>query len=302
MSQPFLITGAAGSMGSIGRLVVEILRQQQLPVRALVHRLDERAKILSNMGAEIVVADLTNGAEVVQALQGCRRMYFGMSVSSSYLQASVIAAAATRQIPDFEVLVNISQMTVSQMSLENMTDSPQQQQHWLGEQVLNWSGVPVVHIRSTVFLEHFFFSAMAAASIAKDGTIALPFGQAKTSPIAAIDVARVVAAILVNPKPHLNKVYELTGARSATVSEITEEYAAALERPIKYIDKPFDRWHDEDLVPLNLPAHVYKHVVTMAKLHAQNRYDRSTSDVLKITGQPSMSIRQYVEAHPEIFS
>lgn len=254
------------------------------------------------MGAEIVVADLTNGAEVVQALQGCRRMYFGMSVSSSYLQASVIAAAATRQIPDFEVLVNISQMTVSQMSLENMTDSPQQQQHWLGEQVLNWSGVPVVHIRSTVFLEHFFFSAMAAASIAKDGTIALPFGQAKTSPIAAIDVARVVAAILVNPKPHLNKVYELTGARSATVSEITEEYAAALERPIKYIDKPFDRWHDEDLVPLNLPAHVYKHVVTMAKLHAQNRYDRSTSDVLKITGQPSMSIRQYVEAHPEIFS
>ncbi|MGC2574862.1 MAG: hypothetical protein WA364_25390 [Candidatus Nitrosopolaris sp.] len=45
-------------------------------------------------------------------------------------------------------------MTVSQMTLTEMTESPQQQQHWLGEQVLNWSGVPVVHVRSTVFMEH----------------------------------------------------------------------------------------------------------------------------------------------------
>ena len=60
-------------------------------------------------------------------------------------------------------------MTVSQMSLTEMTESPQQQQHWLGEQVLNWSGVPVAHVRSTLFLEP-FFSSMATSSIAKDGT------------------------------------------------------------------------------------------------------------------------------------
>ena len=66
------------------------------------------------------------------------------------------------------MFVNISQMTVSQMSLTEMTDSPQQRQHWLGEQVLNWSGLPVVHIRATVFLQNFFFSAWAAESIARD--------------------------------------------------------------------------------------------------------------------------------------
>jgi NAD(P)H dehydrogenase (quinone) len=40
----------------------------------------------------------------------------------------------------------------------------------------------------------------------------------------------------------------------------------------------------------------------MAKLHAENRYDRLTSDGQKLTGKPSMSVREYVTAHPEIFS
>src|SRR5579883_818883 len=171
---PILVTGAAGSVGSVGRTVVNLLREDNLPVRALVHRLDERSQALTDMGAEVVVADLTNGADVVRALRGCRRMYFGMSVSPPYLQATAIVAAAAREIADFEILVNISQMTVSQMTLTDMTDSPQQQQHWLGEQILNWSGLPVVHVRSTIFLEHPFFSIMAASSITKDGTIRLP--------------------------------------------------------------------------------------------------------------------------------
>ena len=49
------------------------------------------------MGAELVVADLTNGADVVRALRGCKRMYFGMSISSSYLQAAAIGAAEQKK-------------------------------------------------------------------------------------------------------------------------------------------------------------------------------------------------------------
>src|SRR5215469_7650142 len=192
---PILVTGAAGSVGSIGRSVIKLLRERDLPVRALVHRVDERSQALNEMGSELVVADLTNGADVVRALRGCKRMYFGMSISPPYLQATAIAAAATKEIADFEILVNISQMTVLQRSLTEMTESPQQQRHWLAEQVLNWSGVPVVHVRSTIFIEP-FFSSMAASSIAKDGTIRLPFSSARTS---ASDVARVASTILEDP-------------------------------------------------------------------------------------------------------
>jgi NAD(P)H dehydrogenase (quinone) len=303
MSQnsPILVTGAAGNVGSVGRSIVKILRERDLPVRALVRQIDERSQALSAMGAEVVVADLTKGADISRALNGCRRMYFGMSVSPPYLEATVLAAAAAKEIGDFEVFVNISQMTVSQMTLTDMTDSPQQRQHWLGEQVLNWSGLPVVHVRSTVFLEHFFFSAMAAASIAKDGTIKLPFGSARTSPIAVSDVARVVATILENPSPHLGKVLELTGPRSIDMNEIAKEYAAALDRPVRYVDMPFDTWREHELVPVGLPKHVFEHVATMAKLHADNRYDRMTSDVEIVTGKPSISVQEYVSGHRNLF-
>lgn len=134
-----------------------MLRQRDMPVRALVRREDERAEALRATGAEVVVGDLTRARDVVRALAGCRRLYFGMSVSAPYLEATVTAAAVARERADLEVFVNISQMTVSQMSLTETTDSPQQRQHWLAEQVLNWSGLPVVHVRATVFLQNFFF-------------------------------------------------------------------------------------------------------------------------------------------------
>jgi uncharacterized protein YbjT (DUF2867 family) len=253
------------------------------------------------MGADLVVADLTNGTDVVRALSGCKRMYFGMSISPSYLQATAIAAAAAKEIPEFEILVNISQMTVSQMSLTEMTESPQQQQHWLSEQVLNWSGVPVAHVRSTIFLEP-LFSIMAASSITKDGTIRLPFGSARTSPISASDVARVVSRILEDPTGHRGKVYELTGPRSEDMNEIAKEYSIALNRPVKYVNTPYDKWLEEVLLPLNFPQHLFHHVSTMVKLIADNRYDRLTRDVYKLTGKPSMSVREYVITHPEVFS
>jgi uncharacterized protein YbjT (DUF2867 family) len=253
------------------------------------------------MGAELVVADLTNGADVVRALHGCKRMYFGMSISPHYLQATAIAAAAAREIADFEILVNISQMTVSQMSLTEMTESAQQQQHWLGEQVLNWSGVPVAHVRSTIFIDP-FFSSMAASSITKDGTIRFPFGSARISPIAPADVARVISTILEDPTGHRGKAYELTGPQSEDMNEIAKEYATALNRPVKYVNTPYEKWLKEELLPLNLPEHVFQHVSTMTKLIAENRYDRLTTDVQKLTGKPSMSVREYANANPEIFS
>jgi hypothetical protein len=86
------------------------------------------------------------------------------------------------------------------------------------------------------------------------------------------------------------------------MNEIAKEYSISLNRPVKYLDMPYDRWLKEELLPLNLPQYVFHHVSTMAKLIAENRYDRLTSDVQKLTGKPGMSIREYVTAHPEVFS
>jgi len=253
VESPILVTGAAGRVGGVGGMVVERLRRRGMAVRAMVHREDERAAALRATGAEVVVGDLTVPVDVVRAMEACRRIYFGMSVSASYLEATAIAAAAARERGDIEAFVNISQMTVSQMSLTKMTESPQHQQHWLAEQVLNWSGLPVVQVRPTVFLENPLFMDLAARSIARDDTIRLPFGAGRTSPIAAEDVAEVIAAILANPAAHIGKIYDLTGPKSQDMSAVAAEYSAALGRRITYIDVPLEQWRDSDLRNLKLP-------------------------------------------------
>jgi uncharacterized protein YbjT (DUF2867 family) len=301
INAPILVTGAAGRLGGVGGEVVEILRSRDLPVRALVRREDDRAEALRATGAEVVVGDLTRAEDIARALDGCRRMYFGMSVSPQYLEATVTAAAVARERGNLEVFVNISQLTVSQMSLTAMTDSLQQRMHWLGEQALNWSGLPMVHIRATVFLQHFFFSQWAAETIAKDGTIRLPFGTAKTSPVDSRNVAEVVAAVLEHPGRHIGKVIELTGPKSENLRAMAAEYSEALGRTITYVDVPFDEWCDRDLRSRNLPDHVLSHMRTMAKLHADNRYDRLTHDFESVIGRPATTIREYIAKHPETF-
>src|SRR3954452_11161790 len=283
---PILVTGAAGRIGGVGGEIVNILRRRNRPVRALVRTDDDRAEALRAIGAEVVVGDLTRVEDVARALEGCRRMYFGMSVSASYLEAAATAAAVARERGDLEVLVNISQLTVSQMSLAAMTDSHQQRQHWLAEQVLNWSGLPVVHVRATVFLQHPFFSPWAAESIARDGTIRLPFGDGRTSPIDTRDVAEVIATVLERPATHVGKVYELTGPRSEDMRAVAAEFSEALERTITYVDEPLEPWRDRELLGRGLPEHLGGHLLTMAKLHAANRYDRLKHDVEAITGRP----------------
>jgi uncharacterized protein YbjT (DUF2867 family) len=175
--------------------------------------------------------------------------------------------------------------------------SPQHTQHFLAELVLNWSELPVVHVRPTVFLENPLFMELVARSIAKDGTIHLPFGGGRTSPIAGHDVADVIATILVDPYAHIGKVYELTGPKSLNMTEIAAEFSAALGRTVTYIDEPLEQWRDNYLQKLNLPEHVFRHILTMARLHAGNRYDRLTYDFEQITGRLPMTVRDFVVRH-----
>src|SRR5262245_11611374 len=211
---PILVTGAAGAIGAIGRNLTAMLLAKGHKVRALVRRQDERANALRRLGAEVVLGDLTDLASMHRAIEGCARVYFGMSVSAVYLEATVNTAAVARH-HGVEAFVNMSQMTVTQMTVTQMsitetTESPQHKLHWLAEQALSWSGLPVVMVRPTVFLEGFFL-LFAAASVRDADELALPLGASKTSPVSSVDVARAVAAILDDPAPHIGHIHHLQG-------------------------------------------------------------------------------------------
>ena len=299
MANRILVTGAAGRVGGVGRKITELLLKQGHQVRAMVRTEDERAQTLRDMGAEVVVGDLLDLGSMHRAISGCETMYFGMSTSDTYLAATVNAAAVAKH-HGVKAFINMSQMTLSQMSITETTSSPQHKLHWLAEQALNWSGLPVVHVRPTVFLEGLFL-ILTSESVTKFNQIRLPFGEGKTSPIAAEDVARVVAALLANPQPHIGKIYHLTGPQSEDMHFYAREYSKALGRTITYQDIPVESWRDE-LLESRLPVHVVNHFATMADLHRAGRYDRMSDDVLALTGRAPLSLQEFVRKNAAAFA
>jgi uncharacterized protein YbjT (DUF2867 family) len=299
-SPAYLVTGAGGGVAGISPQVVTRLRDRGETVRAMVHHDDARADALRAQGADVVVGDLTNPADVFAAMSGVTRMFFNMSVSPDYLQATALACAMAKELDNLEVLVNMSQMTVSQMTVTSTEESKQQRLHWLAEHVINWSGIPAVHIRPTVLLENPLFATLAARSIRETGQLSLPFGTGRTSPIASSDVAEVVTTVLCAPRDHLGAVYELTGPATLDIDELAAQYARALGRPVTAIRPSHDEWL-QVLNEMGLPPHLQQHIATMARLHREGRYNRSTDDFERITGHPPQSVLQYLEQHRDLF-
>src|SRR5258705_10659294 len=194
---PILVTGAAGQLGAVGRTVCGLLLDRGLQVRAMVRREDDRAAALRGVGAEVVVGDLLEPADVYGVVSGCRRLYFGMSVSAGYLEATVTMAVVAREV-GVDAVVNMSQMTVSEMSIQNTTPSPQQRQHWLSEQALAWSRLPVVTIRPTAFLEGFFLP-LTGPSVRDRARIELQLRTGKSTPYATPDVPSVSSVVPADP-------------------------------------------------------------------------------------------------------
>jgi uncharacterized protein YbjT (DUF2867 family) len=100
-----------------------------------------------------------------------------------------------------------------------------------------------VHVRPTVLLEGFFL-IFTADLVRESHQIRLPFGEGKTLPVAVEDVARVIAALLANPQPHIGKIDHLTGPQSENRHFFAQEYSKALGRTITFQDLPVEPWRD----------------------------------------------------------
>ena len=293
-SRPILVTGAAGNLGSVGQTLTKVLLQQGQTVRAMVHREDARAQSLRDLGAEVVCGDLTSLDDMNRIITGCGAIFFSMSVSPSYLNATTNVAAVAKDL-GVDALINISQMTVAQMSSTTTTESPQQKLHWLSEQVLNWSGLPVIHLRPTVFMDGFFLK-FSAEDIKLHDELRLPFANGLTSPIAASDVALAAASILQDPQAHVDRVYQLTGPHLRDLDFYANEYSKVLGRHITYRDINLDTWR-RSMAAKDIDNHTLDHLTTMARLHRVGRYARMTDDFNKLTGREPMTFQDFVRLH-----
>ena len=189
-----LVTGAAGgAQGQTGRHVSELLLAKGAKVRAFVRKLDERSERLRSLGADVVVGDFLDYRSVERAVAGVSSVYFAYPVQDGLLEATAIMADAARKAGVTRLIDMV--MLVSSPD----APTPRMRENYLSERIFEWAGIGAAHVRATVFYEN--VRALTAATIARDGTIYLPWGSEQTIVpiVSAKDVARVAVGALTSP-------------------------------------------------------------------------------------------------------
>src|SRR5580704_17713069 len=206
MAKPVLVTSAAGGrQGKTGRHVSEMLLKRGIPVRAFVHKIDERSEALRAQGAEIVEGDFLDVRSVKRAVEGTASVYFAYPVQDGLLDATAAMAVAARE-------AGVSRL-VNLVMLQSSPDAPtpRMRQNYLSEQVFEWADVGAVHIRATVFYEN--LASLVRQSLPAQGTVRLPWGSETTVLllVAGEDVARVAAGLITAPSLMAGTTYRLIG-------------------------------------------------------------------------------------------
>jgi uncharacterized protein YbjT (DUF2867 family) len=299
MSQPILITGAAGGpQGSTGRLIAELLLKQGIPVRAFVHKLDARSDQLRQQGAEIVEGDLLNPASVQAALKGVKRAYFTYPVADGLLEAATIFAASARDA-ELELVVNNSQFqgTHDDPAFRDLQRAPsfRNLQHRLVDRIFDWAQVGAVHIQAPPYYEN--VRALVSQGVARQNTAFLPWGDDKTViPLAgAEDVSRVAATLLANPGVPPQNVYPLV-SETPTVREIVETLGKAVGRPIRYVPITDEQW--ADVVKERINPHALDHLTHLWQFFRRGEEHYQATDAVRVvTGQDPQTLERFFRAN-----
>lgn len=229
MTKPrILVTGASGKTGMA---VVDQLRQADWPVRALVHREDARSARLRGAGAEVVVADLFDPDALSHALRDVQRAYYVPLFQPHAAHAALAFAVAAREAR-LEGIVQLGQ--------------------WLSHRAH-----PAILTRETWLIDHLFSMLPNAAHVViNPGMFADNFlrvidfasllqvypvltGDSRCAPVAHEDIARVVAAVLVDLERHHGRRYRPTGPELLSGRDMARIVERVVGHRVVPVDLPF---------------------------------------------------------------
>ncbi|MFM0061191.1 NmrA family NAD(P)-binding protein [Paraburkholderia phytofirmans] len=287
----YLVTGATGATG--GAAIDELL-SKGARVRALVHRDDERASALRAKDIEVVVGDLLDSHAVQAALRDVTGAYFVYPIMQAQLVDATAYFAYAAKLAGVRSIVNMSQISASADARSQASLA-----HWYGERVFDWAGVPVTHLRPTLFMEWLTYG-FQLSQIANHDLLRVPAADGRHAPIAAADQGRVIACILLDPESHAGKTYPLFGAEELNHEQVAKIVGDALGRPVRYEPESLDSF-EARLEQIGLSAHFIQHITSVYRGYQAGEFAGANDIVEQLTGRKPISVRDYVIENHRIF-
>jgi len=282
-----LVTAAHGETG---RPMVELLLQRGFRVRVLVRSDDERAQRLRDRGVNVVLGDMLNFRDVRRAMEGVSLAYFCYPVAEGLVEAAVMFAQAAKE-QGVELIANMSHKQSRPYARSKAT-----QNHWLSEQIFNWSGVPSVHLRVTFFMQWLLY----ISSQIRYGRYVMPYNkESRFAPIAGSDIALIVANIFLQPSEHAGQAYALHGPVEYSHEELAAEVGRVLGKPLPFEHVTVSTFLE--LLGLQDETGLRRHFEAVT-IDQQEGLLAGTDDIgRRIMGQPLMTVEAFVQEHRSAF-
>jgi NAD(P)H dehydrogenase (quinone) len=280
-----LITGATGDTG---RAAVRESLALGLVVRAMVHKHDARSDALKTLGAEVVLGDLLEINTIRAAMEGADAAYFVWPVQPGLIEATVNFIQAAKEA-GVKVAINLSQRSANRDS-----KSIACRDSFITEQVFNWSGLSVIHLRPTYFLEWLLYPWQLP--YLQKGVLRMPAGKGRHSPIAADDQGRAIAALLKSPDKHFGTTIPISGPIEMDHEQMAVELSEALGRKIVFENPSVDDYC-ASLETMGVPAYIIQHLSGAMVDYQHGHMSGSDNNVEKLTGRRSMTVGEFAGAH-----
>ena len=230
MTKPrILVTGATGRTG--GAVVTQLLAKGY-PVRAAVRVRDARSDLLQRRGAEVVVADIFDPGQLMDALRGAQRAYYCPPYNPFVIQSASAFAIAARET-GLEQIVGLSQWLAGPNHPALLT-----RQLWFIDRMFAaLPGIAHTVVNPGFFADSPYMEMMPFA--AHLGVFPLPVaGESRNAPPSVDDIARVAVAALLDPARHAGKRYRPTGPKLLSVVEMTAVIGHVVGHKVRHVRSP----------------------------------------------------------------
>ena len=233
----YVVTGVTGRTGAVA---ARVLIDAGVPVRVVVR---DRAKAVrwTELGAEVVVADLADSAALMQAFAGARGAYlvkppnYALENLFEHADVTARAVAAAVRATGLPKLVLVSWVGADRSAGTGVIATNR-----TAEQRLAELGIPVAFLRAAYFMENW---ARVVEPVRVQGILPSLLGPVERAipMVATEDIGRVAAEMLQEDWSGVRKV-GLAGPSAYSPADIADAFARVLNRPVRPVALEPSAW------------------------------------------------------------
>lgn len=276
-----------GGNGQIGRKLINRLSEQKVPFAVTVRDLNKAQDLLA---ANMMVkqADYEDRDSLARAFVGVDKLFLISADGPAQVRirqhqnAIAVAKQCGIQHIFYTSFIDVAPNSPFEFS----------QVHAQTESDLKESGLNYTILRNNLYSD-----LLLMVKLSETGHFSLPAEQGKVAFISRNDIATFAATVLAQPSDmHCNQIYQLTGPRSYSYSEIADLLTQRLKREVYYRSGTVNDFIYA-LTKAGLPEWKTKSLAGMYQAIAQEElgYGQISSDFERIVGYPAQDVQDFMK-------